>query len=306
MHWQAAGYYASRCLQTSWLDFQAGYAAAKAETAAAVAAERERCLRIVESVDNYSNPMTANDCADAIRAGEKEGTPCCSNPIKNAWGQDVDTTKLNAAHAFASRVLAGQEAHQPAAQHADDVAVDALAALLKAKLAKQRAKGYSGWDTDCTQQRLSNLLRAHVEKGDPVDVANFCAFLSARGEGIATQPAAQQGEPFGYFRAEPFGWTDCAEGDEGAVALYEKAGATDATLHKIIASVEAALDAAGAPAGTLVDRIGALAEDAARWRFSVADGGNQRMSWLDVYDEWDGDGDFTAAIDAARAQQEAG
>ena len=47
-------------------------AAAKAETAAAVAAERERCLRIVESVDNYSNPMTANDCADAIRAGAEE------------------------------------------------------------------------------------------------------------------------------------------------------------------------------------------------------------------------------------------
>ena len=33
------------------------------QLAAAVAAERERCLRIVESVDNYSNPMTANDCA---------------------------------------------------------------------------------------------------------------------------------------------------------------------------------------------------------------------------------------------------
>lgn len=28
-------------------------------------------------------------------------------------------------------------------------------------------------------------------------------------------------EPFGYFKAEPFGWTDCAEADEGAVALYE-------------------------------------------------------------------------------------
>ena len=74
----------------------------------------------------------------------------------------------------------------------------------------------------------------------------------------APQPAAQQGEPFGYFRAEPFGWTDCAESDEGAVALYEKAGAADATLHKIIAGVEAALDAAGAPAVTLVERIGAL------------------------------------------------
>ena len=29
-------------------------------------------------------------------------------------------------------------------------------------------------------------------------------------------------EPFGYFKAEPFGWTDCAETDEGAVALYER------------------------------------------------------------------------------------
>lgn len=27
-------------------------------------------------------------------------------------------------------------------------------------------------------------------------------------------------QPFGYFKAEPFGWTDCAETDEGAVALY--------------------------------------------------------------------------------------
>ena len=44
---------------------------------------------------------------------------CCSNPIKNAWGQEVNTTKLNAAHAFASRVLAGQEAPQPAAQQGD-------------------------------------------------------------------------------------------------------------------------------------------------------------------------------------------
>lgn len=74
--------------------------------------------------------------------------------------------------------------------HPDDVAVDSLAALMKAKLAKQRDKGYGGWDTDCTRERLSELLRAHVEKGDPVDVANFCAFLSARGEGIAPQAQA--------------------------------------------------------------------------------------------------------------------
>ena len=33
--------------------------------------------------------------------------------------------------------------------------------------------------------------------------------------------ALQSSEPFGYFKAEPFGWTDCAETDAGAIALYE-------------------------------------------------------------------------------------
>ena len=82
----------------------------------------------------------------------------------------------------------------PKPAHQDDAAVDALAATMKAKLAKQRAKGYSGWDTpEFTQQRLSDMLREHVDKGDPVDVANFCAFLAARGEGIThAAPAAQR------------------------------------------------------------------------------------------------------------------
>lgn len=79
--------------------------------------------------------------------------------------------------------------------HPDDAAVDALAALMKTKLAKQRAKGYAGWDTpECTQEHLSNLLRSHVDKGDPVDIANFCAFLSARGEGIAPAAPSQDAE----------------------------------------------------------------------------------------------------------------
>ena len=65
------GVYTDEFVYVAWIHYREGYATAKAETAAAVAAERERCLRIVESVDNYSNPMTANDCADAIRAGAK-------------------------------------------------------------------------------------------------------------------------------------------------------------------------------------------------------------------------------------------
>lgn len=71
-------------------------------------------------------------------------------------------------------------------QQKDETAVAYLATAMNTKLARARAKGRSGWDSpECTQQHLSNLLREHVEKGDPVDVANYCAFLAARGEGIA-------------------------------------------------------------------------------------------------------------------------
>lgn len=50
-------------------------------------------------------------------------------------------------------------------------------------------------------------------------------------------------EPFGYFKAEPFGWTDCASTDEGAIALYEHppqrqwVGLTDEDIEEISNSV---------------------------------------------------------------------
>ena len=42
---------------------------------------------------------------------------------------------------------------------------------------------------------------------------------AATGGGVTTGAPS---EPFGYFKAQPFGWTDCAEDDDGAVALYER------------------------------------------------------------------------------------
>lgn len=70
--------------------------------------------------------------------------------------------------------------------HPDDIAVDRFAAAMKEKLAGARAKGRGGWERpDCTREALSAMLREHVEKGDPRDVANFCMFLHQRGEGIA-------------------------------------------------------------------------------------------------------------------------
>lgn len=58
----------------------------------------------------------------------------------------------------------------------DNYAVDTLALVMKKKLASKREQGYNGW-VMCNQKQLSCMLREHVDKGDPVDVANFCAFL---------------------------------------------------------------------------------------------------------------------------------
>lgn len=79
--------------------------------------------------------------------------------------------------------------------HPDDMAVDAFAEAMKAKLAIARAKGRGGWDNDepGMQQRLSDMLREHVAKGDPLDVANLAMFLHQRGEGVLP-PVAEDGD----------------------------------------------------------------------------------------------------------------
>lgn len=64
-------------------------------------------------------------------------------------------------------------------------------------------------------------------------------------------PAPAQGEPFGHFRAEPFGWTDCAEDDEGAIALYERPAAPAVPQGK--QATIAGLDAANGHLSTLLD-----------------------------------------------------
>ena len=74
------------------------------------------------------------------------------------------------------------EFEQPLTQaDIDNEAVDKLARAMKNKLAKKREQGYHGWET-CKHGDLVQLLINHVDKGDPIDVANFCAFLFARGE----------------------------------------------------------------------------------------------------------------------------
>ncbi|UBU63559.1 hypothetical protein LDB30_06080 [Acidithiobacillus ferrooxidans] len=70
-----------------------------------------------------------------------------------------------------------------AAPHADDVAVDDFAAAMRAKLAASREKGRGGWQT-ASAAHLTFLLLEHLEKGDPVDVANFAMMLHQNGQAI--------------------------------------------------------------------------------------------------------------------------
>jgi hypothetical protein len=72
------------------------------------------------------------------------------------------------------------------AEHPDDLAVDRFAAAMKAKLAKKRAEGRGGWERkdECSNGFLSQLLREHIAKGDPVDVGNLAMMIHQRGERI--------------------------------------------------------------------------------------------------------------------------
>lgn len=62
-----------------------------------------------------------------------------------------------------------------------------------------------------------HLIERHADNW--ADIGKMMGEWLAANRGA--QPAPAVVEPFGYFKAEPFGWTDCAESDEGAIALYE-------------------------------------------------------------------------------------
>lgn len=97
---------------------------------------------------------------------------------------------------------------EPDKQHPDDVAVDAFAAAMKAKLKRAREeKGRGGWQ-DMSVTELSVMLREHVEKGDPVDVANLAMMLHQNGQGITPAEPVKVNAIFETQDGEVIGKTD--------------------------------------------------------------------------------------------------
>ena len=143
----------------------------------------------------------------------------------------------SAAQSMARELLAHRRASQAAPAHEDDLAVDRFAAVMKAKLAKKRDDGRGGWSgPECSEGSLSRMLRDHVVKGDPVDVANFAMMLHQRGERIAqAAPALSDGLREAWIAgrdaaaAEAFYACGCKDSIEALTppAAYSRAAPTE-------------------------------------------------------------------------------
>lgn len=71
----------------------------------------------------------------------------------------------------------------------DNSHVDVFAKKMKAKLELTRLRGRWGWASAHTsQESLSNSLYEAINKGDPIDIANYCMFLEQRGQQVLPKP----------------------------------------------------------------------------------------------------------------------
>ena len=97
------------------------------------------------------------------------------------WCMDEDVAELEDENAALQAECDRLTAMLGPIEHPDDIAVDGFAKAMKDKLAKKREEGRSGWE-DADPQWLAALLVGHVQKGDPVDIANFCMMLYHHGD----------------------------------------------------------------------------------------------------------------------------
>lgn len=167
-----------------------------------------------EAPDEHESMLVLDDDGDeiAVLVGEFEFIRLGEHQASSDDEQTVSSSAYEVELLAAGATQANEsEPHKDSAQvsnslplidHNDDVSVDnfvlamkanidEFAIVMKEKMAKSRAKGRGGWEKkeECTAGTLSALLRAHINKGDPVDVANFCMMLHQRGEDIVTAPA---------------------------------------------------------------------------------------------------------------------
>ncbi|CAJ4665652.1 gp43 [Burkholderia pseudomallei] len=148
----------------------------------------------------------------------------------STWQDEPKGPYLSNIIADARRIVSASTSSQPAAAPIDDPTIPAelhhdtaklvrrfARALANKLLAAQRKYGYSdnwmrdGWADECRAE-----LMRHIQKGDPRDVAAYCAFLWHHNESTATTPSpVDERAAFENSRAD-------ALTDDEIDAIYER------------------------------------------------------------------------------------
>ncbi|WP_236658650.1 hypothetical protein [Burkholderia thailandensis] len=202
----------------------------------------------------------------------------------STWQDEPKGPYLSNIIADARRIVSASTSSQPAAAPSteltqaafDDRAVDRFSEAMKAKLADARAKGRRGWQ-HCEPQDLSRMLHEHVEKGDPRDVANFCAFLWNMGEAItgpapSSQPAAA---PIPEDCDVRNILLDVVPGEDGeGQEVYAR---NVADVERLLSEMGEKLDAAKQPAPSPVDERAAFDSEVGN---IIADAATRGIAWM--------------------------
>ncbi|MDE4918597.1 hypothetical protein ACUXAV_000696 [Cupriavidus metallidurans] len=151
-----------------------------------LAGMREAADFVAGKADDYANQF-----------GYSVGGTLCFDRQEKMDHYTTLTELAEEIRAMASNAASALPAAAPAlaaqvAGNFDDYVVEQFAVAMKRKLAAARDKGRGGWNY-CTAEDLSRMLREHVEKGDPRDVANFCMFLWYHGQPIHAHQSGEAG-----------------------------------------------------------------------------------------------------------------
>src|ERR1039458_9293609 len=154
----------------------------------------ERCAKVLEWVkEPWSSNRIVDDCIKAIRAlaPDRTSVPHVDEKSGGGWvplphGLHPDTVELVLTFAF----------------------------RLASKLRKAELKyGYdNGWKNEDWMDECRAKLREHMVKGDPIDVAAYCAFLMWHGASTATLAPDRTAAPSG---GQPPTKTDSQESPAG-------------------------------------------------------------------------------------------
>lgn len=131
------------------------------------------------SPDEVDNRINIGDTGTVINVCHpKEGAKLIqleldNHPSRNFWWIDKNKVVL-ASETTSEQVLIDFDLERR---------IEEFSERMLRKLKHKSRQGYKGWET-CKHGDLVQLLINHVDKGDPIDVANFCAFLFARGESL--------------------------------------------------------------------------------------------------------------------------